>query len=242
MGTFSADYPMIVLALTEYVGDDRYFHVTTGALAETSIMGRGFQQLMSAELIERLHLHGKCTGCNGPVNAALSACACGHEPRVPGVLEVTISDKAAQPSFNDLLGKMLASAKAARRRARLAAVENTLSETEVALLLTWQRSLCFYCGQHFPSQEGQLIFRRDHVRPLVYGGPTTIENTVLACVSCNAKKGAGDAVSFAYKAARTRAPEIKNDYAAMRRHFRRRLADYLASRPYGASSAVGINA
>lgn len=140
------DYPIIVLALTDYVGNERRFHVTTGTLTDISIMGSAFQQVMPSELIERLHLHGQCAGCSGPVDAALTACDCGHVPRHGGVLEVTIFDNAAHPRFDNLLAKMLDRAKSYLRRARQASVANTLTEAEVDLRLGWQRGMCFYCG------------------------------------------------------------------------------------------------
>jgi 5-methylcytosine-specific restriction endonuclease McrA len=98
------------------------------------------------------------------------------------------------------------------------------------MLLTWQRSLCFYCGLPFQVEAGKTIFRRDHVLALLRGGATSIENTVLVCVSCNALKGSNDALLFSRRMARVRAPEAKPAYAALRRSFRRNLASYLARR------------
>ena len=45
-----------------------------------------------------------------------------------------------------------------------------------------------YCGL---SQAGQeAAFHADHVVPVTAGGPTTLENLALACVSCSLRKGA----------------------------------------------------
>lgn len=50
------------------------------------------------------------------------------------------------------------------------------------------RNRCEYCGL---SQAGQeATFHIDHVLPRVDGGPTTLENLALACVSCSLRKGA----------------------------------------------------
>ncbi len=47
---------------------------------------------------------------------------------------------------------------------------------------------CEYCQL---SQVGQeATFHIDHVTPVAAGGPTTLENLALACVSCSLKKGA----------------------------------------------------
>ncbi|MCX5662671.1 MAG: HNH endonuclease [Planctomycetota bacterium] len=47
------------------------------------------------------------------------------------------------------------------------------------------RSLCQYCGKHFPTSELSL----DHIHPRSQGGKSTWENLVCACVHCNARKG-----------------------------------------------------
>jgi len=44
---------------------------------------------------------------------------------------------------------------------------------------------CQYCAKHFP--ESELSF--DHVNPRTYGGITSWENIVTACIYCNRKKG-----------------------------------------------------
>jgi 5-methylcytosine-specific restriction endonuclease McrA len=44
---------------------------------------------------------------------------------------------------------------------------------------------CQYCGCKYPTSELSL----DHVVPRSQGGPTSWENIVCACVSCNVKKG-----------------------------------------------------
>jgi hypothetical protein len=47
---------------------------------------------------------------------------------------------------------------------------------------------CEYCRL---SQRGQAAtFHIDHVVPVAAGGPTTVENLALACVSCSLRKGA----------------------------------------------------
>lgn len=50
---------------------------------------------------------------------------------------------------------------------------------------------CEYCGL---SQLGQeATFHVDHVQPVASGGPTTLDNLALACVSCSLRKGARQA-------------------------------------------------
>lgn len=46
-------------------------------------------------------------------------------------------------------------------------------------------NMCQYCGRHFATTELSL----DHVAPRSQGGPTTWENLVCACHTCNVRKG-----------------------------------------------------
>lgn len=47
------------------------------------------------------------------------------------------------------------------------------------------QNTCQYCGKRFKSSECSI----DHVVPQCQGGPSTWDNCVLACVTCNVRKG-----------------------------------------------------
>ena len=56
------------------------------------------------------------------------------------------------------------------------------------LVLERAQHRCEYCGL---SQEGQeATFHVDHVVPVKAGGPSTVDNLALACVSCSLRKAA----------------------------------------------------
>ena len=70
---------------------------------------------------------------------------------------------------------------AKRRRGRLARVDNDLTDSQWADLLTaWGG--CAYCEAQGPA------LQRDCVMPISRGGRYTLENVVPACPSCNASK------------------------------------------------------
>lgn len=59
---------------------------------------------------------------------------------------------------------------------------------------------CAYCGEpiyidwtekrvHFLDEKGRSWPELDHVEPLYWGGPHTVENLVAACLRCNRSKG-----------------------------------------------------
>ncbi len=47
---------------------------------------------------------------------------------------------------------------------------------------------CEYC--RLPQEGQEALFHIDHIAPLAAGGPTTLANLALACVSCSLRKGA----------------------------------------------------
>ena len=58
---------------------------------------------------------------------------------------------------------------------------------------------CQYCGSRFEKPQLTL----DHVTPKSRGGRTTWENVVLACISCNARKGNRTPYEAGFKPLRT---------------------------------------
>lgn len=51
-----------------------------------------------------------------------------------------------------------------------------------------QHNSCHYCGEYTPIDERSL----DHIVPRSKGGARTIDNLVMACKTCNVKKGKKD--------------------------------------------------
>lgn len=55
--------PVIVLLLSDYVGNERYFRVSIGDLIGGTRMHASFAQPMLTDLVDRIRLYGRCTGC-----------------------------------------------------------------------------------------------------------------------------------------------------------------------------------
>lgn len=77
-------------------------------------------------------------------------------------------------------------------RARKAGSEGSHTAEDVADLLVEQAGLCFWCDVEVGDN-----YHVDHVIPLVMGGSDGKENLVIACPSCNLRKGAKDPSDFA---------------------------------------------
>ena len=70
---------------------------------------------------------------------------------------------------------------ARKRRRRVAARDNDLTETQWASIVEHWGG-CAYCGA------GDVALQRDTVQPISRGGRYTLDNVVPACRSCNASK------------------------------------------------------
>jgi 5-methylcytosine-specific restriction endonuclease McrA len=77
-----------------------------------------------------------------------------------------------------------------RRRARLRAVECTLTTAEWRTIKAAYGHRCVYCRKKFKR------LTLDHVIPISKGGPHTKENVVPACRRCNSRKYTGPAPVF----------------------------------------------
>lgn len=70
------------------------------------------------------------------------------------------------------------------RRARKLAAGGKHTVQDVKMQLTRQKGRCYWCGQKL------LKYHVDHVIPLARGGSNGPDNLVIACPTCNLKRGA----------------------------------------------------
>jgi len=68
----------------------------------------------------------------------------------------------------------------------------TKSHVDTGALLNRDGWMCVYCGRWLTLDDMTV----DHVLPTLRGGPDALDNCVLSCLGCNAKKGDFDAVEF----------------------------------------------
>lgn len=92
-------------------------------------------------------------------------------------------------------GRMRILANLNKRRARKRAIEGTLTPQQIQTKLKAQRYRCYYaaCGHaKFEKRNGRYVFHLEHTIPTsrTEAGPRhDINYVVLACPSCNMKKG-----------------------------------------------------
>jgi 5-methylcytosine-specific restriction endonuclease McrA len=77
-----------------------------------------------------------------------------------------------------------------KRKHQIKATDCTLTREQWQEIKDRFGHACAYCGKVLERLE------MDHVKPLSKGGTHTAANIVPSCRTCNAKKGAGDAMPF----------------------------------------------
>lgn len=66
--------------------------------------------------------------------------------------------------------------------------EITIRPDSVKWVLSLQHNRCAYCNKPFTTRRKPSI---DHIHPISKGGLDSVDNFVLACVSCNSRKSVG---------------------------------------------------
>lgn len=193
---------------------------------EGSLVAKSVAQELRERHVSWLAEHGRCGTCGAAVHDLSAPCLNGCVPPIGGHVQLKISSE-DWPSFNQMLVKMGEAFKKQTRQRRLAMVEDTLTDEEVAMLLEWQDGICYYCAEPFEDGKTGPIFQRDHYIALVNGGETTISNTVLACPRCNGRKRETHGDDYMRLVARERKPELRDLHARMLRRFRRKLKAYV---------------
>lgn len=70
------------------------------------------------------------------------------------------------------------------RRAAHSHIDGRLTIVDVQSQLDRQKRRCFYCRKELPNR-----YELEHVKPVSRGGRNTPDNVVIACKSCNSRKG-----------------------------------------------------
>ena len=100
---------------------------------------------------------------------------------------VLMNDKAKEyrkntPGYSKLSHEKNAEKKS-NRRARKLAAGGTFTKKDIDNKMVQQEGKCFYCAKILG------LYHVDHFIPLAKGGSNAAENIVIACPSCNLRKG-----------------------------------------------------
>lgn len=79
-----------------------------------------------------------------------------------------------------------------QRRAASKSIPGTLSLQQIEMKLRLQRFRCYYCSRHFEKRNGKYLYHLEHTVPISRKEAQPrhdINYVVLACPTCNLKKG-----------------------------------------------------
>jgi 5-methylcytosine-specific restriction endonuclease McrA len=146
---------------------------------------------MTDDLAHFIHKYCRCKYCKKQVTQNLERCGCGKQK--DKLIHVEFPTKIFYSIFYEVSSRENAidysQRKAFRRKKRLSSAGGQYSKSDIKGLFSIQKGLCYYCGTSLISADGKNIFHIDHYVSVSNGGTNDLSNLVLACPSCNIKKG-----------------------------------------------------
>ena len=153
---------------------------------------------MTARFAHFIHKHCRCKFCKKQVPQNLARCDCGKQESK--LIQVEFPTEMFHSIFDEVSGRENAinysQRKAFRRKKRLSAAGGQYSKSDIDGLFLIQNGHCCYCDSSLLSADGKNIFHIDHYVSVSNGGTNDLSNLVLACPSCNIKKGNANGDSF----------------------------------------------
>lgn len=153
--------------------------------------------LMTDDMANFIGMSCRCAYCKKPISSSLARCTCGKQP--PDRIYVEFNKEHHSLTFNGIFDALFRKVKATRKQAnRKEKLINAghFTKSQIAQLLGVQDGLCFYCACSLINEQGKTICHVDHHVSLLDGGKNEISNLVLACPTCNLRKGAEDVSIF----------------------------------------------
>lgn len=162
---------------------------------------------LTEDAVDFITEHCKCAYCKAVIALPLGPCPCGKAEKRGYVLEAIYPQETHRELFKRVLERESSRAKNRARRARVAANGGKADPKLFPEMLEAQEHRCYYCAASLIDEHGKAAFHVDHYEPLHRGGSNDLENIVLACASCNKRKGKLWPTTFKLKIARERGPE-----------------------------------
>jgi len=173
---------------------------------------------MPIDLVTFIHEYCCCTYCGRSISQELSRCVCDKPNRLH--LEVTFPDEIYFSIFRPIIEREQRRLKQILRKRRTADNGGTFTLDDIDALHEQQDGLCFYCGVTIGKRKNETAFETDHYESLQNGGGNDIFNIVLACVTCNRKKGALYGDIFREKVWATLSPEVRHSLKKIQKRYK----------------------
>lgn len=170
---------------------------------------------MSAEMVDFIREHCKCAFCGASVVLDLNRCACGKSRGFH--LEVVFPTSLYYSDFKPIFDRESSRLKSLVRNRRIVANGGKASVEDIRTLYSLQESLCYYCGTLIEGEPWESQFEVDHYESVRDGGSSDITNLVLACPTCNRRKGYDHGDSFQLHVWRSLPPKVRRRLRKIRK-------------------------
>lgn len=205
-------------------GSDKCSLVIAAPDATGYYLEKSFPLGLPIDIVDFIHQHCRCAYCSAPVSRDLCRCECGKPKN--SHMEVEYPTELDGSVFKPILKREDSRIKTFRRKQRIEANGGAHTKNDIALLYQLQEGLCYFCGEPFLENAKGTSYHADHYLPLIDGGKNDLSNIVLACPSCNLRKGTMDGDSFEYLARKIRWPDNRRKLVEIRRKVNAFRASY----------------
>lgn len=193
---------------------------------EFSFFNHMYPDGLTEDIVQFICEHGRCSFCGSTIKSNLDRCDCCHPDLEDVHLKVNYPTKLDKAMMTPILKRERMRRVNQVRQKRIKDNGGTFTKAQLNELLQIQENLCYYCGSTFDKKNNKFIAHADHYISVHDGGMNDIHNIVMACVSCNSKKGRMHGDSFERLVKKSRPLETSKKLGLIRRKlnvFRKKL-------------------
>lgn len=172
---------------------------------------------LTNDIVEFICEYGSCSFCGEKINKNLDRCKCNKPHANDAHLKISYSTNIDRSLMSSILKKEQMRRASYARKNRVKNNGGKFTRQETNELLKIQENLCYYCGKDFEIIDGKIIAHADHYISIHDGGKNEIQNIVMACVSCNSKKGRMNGNEFERIIRKSRPLELSRKLGVIRR-------------------------
>jgi 5-methylcytosine-specific restriction endonuclease McrA len=189
-------------------------------LDRSPTMHRYWPAGLTADIVDFLVSHCRCTYCGAEIAKPIGPCACG-EAEGDGFVLVAAYDRVKhREDVKRLYDREESRAGHRSRRKLLAMAGGSIRPGELKELLAAQGCICYYCAASLLDEAGKPRYHADHYLALADQGRNDLDNMVLACPPCNLEKNSMSPARFERILRKRRSPEDAERLRKMRQLLR----------------------
>jgi 5-methylcytosine-specific restriction endonuclease McrA len=210
---------------------DRCELTITGLDDEFSFFNHCYPNGLTEDIVQFILEHGSCSFCGSKIKGNLDRCECGQPEIEDAHLKISYPTPLDKTFMVPLLSRERMRRVNHLRQQRIKTSGGKFTKKQEKELLSLQDNQCYYCGESFDPKNDKLVAHADHYVSIRNGGTNDIQNIVMACVTCNSKKGWRDGDSFERLIRKSRPVDVGRRLGVMRRRLNAHLRKLKALEP-----------